>query len=179
MNEFRSLDERVLHEGYIFTLVEADFEAPDGSTFTRDIVRHPGAVAVVPVRGDSIVLVRQYRAALDTRVLEIPAGLRDVGDEPPEETAQRELIEEIGMKAGRLEHLADTHNCIGFCDELVTIFIGWDLEPTGRMLTDSPEEADMEILEVPIAAVPEMISNGQITDAKTMIGVLGLIQLLS
>lgn len=179
MSDFRSLDERVVHQGYIFRLVETDFEAPDGSTFTRDIVRHPGAVAVVPVVGDSVVLVRQYRAPLDMRVLEIPAGLRDVSDEPLEETAQRELIEEIGMKAGRLDHLADVHNCIGFCDEVVTIFIGRDLEPTPRVLTDSPEEADMEILEVPIAAVPAMISTGEITDAKTMIGVLGLIQLQS
>jgi len=179
MSDFRSLDERVLHDGHIFQLVEADFAAPDGSTFTRDIVRHPGAVAVVPVVEDSVILVRQYRAPLDLRVLEIPAGLRDVSDEPLEETAQRELIEEIGMKAGTLEHLADVHNCIGFCDELVTIFIGRDLEPTPRVLTDSPEEAEMEILKVPIEAVVEMISTGEITDAKTMIGVLGLTQLQS
>jgi len=177
MNGFRSLGERTLHQGHIFRLVDAQFEAPDGSTFSRDVVRHPGAVAVVPVIDDHVVLVRQYRAALDAVMLEIPAGLRDVEGEALAETAQRELIEETGMQAGSLVHLADVHNSIGFCDERITIFIGRDLEPRERPPTDSPEEQHMEILQVPVHELPGMIASGEITDAKTVVGVLGLLQL--
>ncbi|NNC80750.1 MAG: NUDIX hydrolase [Acidimicrobiales bacterium] len=176
MSGFRSLGERTIHTGHIFRLVDAQFEAPNGSIFSRDVVRHPGAVAVVPVIDNHVVLVRQYRGALDATMLEIPAGLRDVEGEALAETAQRELIEETGMRAGSLEHLADVHNSIGFCDERITIFIGRDLEPCERPATDSPEEQHMEILRVPLHELSGMVTSGEITDAKTVVGVLGLLQ---
>ena len=91
------------------------FAGPDGSPFERDIVHHPGAVSAVPLVEPPIevIMVRQYRAAVDRELLEIPAGKRDVAGEAPEVTAHRELIEEIGMRAGRLERLGEFYNSPG------------------------------------------------------------------
>ena len=168
---FRSLDEDVVYQGWIMTVAKGHFAAPDGSVFERDVIHHPGAVAVVPVIEDDIILVRQYRSALDAFLLEIPAGLRDVEGEPPVETAQRELIEEIGMQAGTLSPLAVVHNSAGFCDEQIHIFIGTDLVEVERQVTSSPEEQQMEILRMPLAEAYAMIATGELTDAKTIIGV--------
>ncbi|MGI9607755.1 MAG: NUDIX domain-containing protein [Acidimicrobiales bacterium] len=176
MTGFRLVSEREVHAGYIFSLTVATFEAPDGSTFERDIIRHPGAVAVVPVDGDEVILVRQYRAALDRDLLEIPAGLRDVQGEPVEVTAQRELAEEIGMRAGSLTLICNVHNTVGFCDEEIHIFVGTDLDPVERDWTDSPEEAVMEVVRMSIDDAVAAIDSGQITDAKTIIGVQALLR---
>ncbi len=105
------------------------------SEFERDVVHHPGAVSVVPIidggaSGHQVILVRQYRAAIDAELLEIVAGKRDVAGEPPEVTARRELAEEVGMVAGRMELLAEFYNSPGFCDEHSCVFLGLDLEPT-------------------------------------------------
>lgn len=170
MSGFRHVGDALVHQGAIISLYRSEFVAPDGSTFERDVVRHPGAVSVVPVLDDgTVVLVRQYRAPVDAMVLEIPAGKRDVTDEPPEETARRELIEEVGLSPGRLEHLAMFHNSIGFCDEESHVFLGTELTPA-PMDRQGVEEAHMEIVHVALADTPAMIADGRITDAKTVIG---------
>ena len=169
---FEAIDEEVVYDGWIMQVAKGRFRAPDGSTFERDVIHHPGAVAVVPLLGDDIILVRQYRSALDDFLIEIPAGLRDVQGEPPIETAQRELIEEIGMRAGSLEPLTVIHNSAGFCDEQIHLFIGTDLSRVERLVTNSPEEQSLEILQMPLTEARKMISRGAITDAKTIIGVL-------
>ena len=174
-NGFQFLDEEVVYNGWILTVAKGRYAAPDGSTFERDVVHHPGAVAIVPVIDDDIILVRQYRSAIDALLLEIPAGLRDVDGEPPIETAQRELIEEIGMRAASLTPIASVHNSVGFCDEQIHLFVGTDLEPVERELTDSPEEQAMEILRLPLSEAKKMIATGEITDAKTIIGVLSVL----
>ena len=166
---FRQVGERVLQPGHVVSMVAGTFVAPDGSEFEREIVRHPGAVSVVAVDGDQVVLVRQYRAALDRLLLEIPAGKRDVDDEPLEDTAQRELIEEIGLRAGRLEKLAEFFNSPGFSDEYSYVFLGLDLEPAQRS-AHSPEEAAMEIERVSLDEVPMLIRTGRLVDAKSIIG---------
>ncbi len=169
---FAALSEDIVYEGWILKVARGHFRAPDGSTFERDVVHHPGAVAVVPLIDDDIVLVRQYRSALDDFLLEIPAGLRDISGEPPIETAQRELIEEIGMRANTLTPLAAVHNSAGFSDEQIHLFIGTDLVDVGRQMTTSPEEVEMEIVRLPLAEAGRMITSGELTDAKTIIGVL-------
>ena len=176
MTEFRPLDERTVFTGYILRVAVASFVAPDGTIFERDIVRHPGAVAVVPIDGEEVVLVRQYRAAIDAHLLEIPAGLRDIAGEALEDTARRELLEETGLVAGRLEKVAGVHNSVGFSDEMIHIFLATELSETDRTVTESPEEIDMEILRVPLAAAPELIASGEITDAKTVIGLLAALR---
>ncbi len=96
---FRHLGDEVQVRGWRISVVEAAFAAPDGTEFERDVVRHPGAVAVVAVTDNQeILLVRQYRGAVDRKLLEIPAGTRDVPGEPPERTAARELTEEVGVR---------------------------------------------------------------------------------
>ena len=175
-SKFRALDSDVVYNGWIITVAKGRFEAPDGSTFERDIVDHPGAVAVVPLIGDDVVLVKQYRPALDALLIEIPAGLRDVADEPPIETAQRELIEEIGMRASTLTPITAIHNAAGFSNEKIHIFIGTDLVEVERAVTTSPEEVEMEVMRVPLAEARTMISRGEITDAKTIIGVLAALE---
>ena len=101
MTGFRRVDETLVHQGYIWRVSTAEFEAPDGERFNRDIVRSPGAVGVVPILRavdgtPSVVLIRQYRPAYEEIILEIPAGMRDVPGEPAEDTARRELMEEVG-----------------------------------------------------------------------------------
>ena len=168
--EFRAISETVLHEGYVISLTNGTFEAPDGTRFDRDIVHHPGAVAVVPLHDDgTVVLVRQYRAPLDRMMLELPAGKRDVADEPPEVTAGRELVEEVGLRAADLEFLVAFHNSVGFSDEECLVYVG-------RGLTEAPldhdgiEEEFMEVVRLPLDAAVAMIGSGEITDAKTVIG---------
>jgi 8-oxo-dGTP pyrophosphatase MutT (NUDIX family) len=167
---FRHLSDEVLHRGHIITLCRSEFRAPDGTTFERDIVRHPGAVSVVPLLDDGdVVLVRQYRAALDRFLLEIPAGKRDVADEALEETARRELVEEVGLLPGSLRLLARFHNSVGFTDEESHVFLG-------TRLTETPndrqgiEEQYLEVVRVRLEDTPGLIAAGEITDAKTVIG---------
>lgn len=167
---FRHIEDEILHDGVVVQLCRSTFEAPDGTRFERDVVRHPGAVSVVPVMEDgSVILVRQYRAAIDSSVLEIPAGKRDVPGEPPERTAARELVEEVGLSAGRLEHLAMFHNSIGFSDEESHVYLGTQLHPA-EMDRQGIEEQHMEIVSVALSDTPTMIAAGEITDAKTVIG---------
>lgn len=173
---FRALDEDPIYDGWVIKVAKGRFEAPDGSIFERDVVHHPGAVAVVPLDGDDIILVRQYRSAVDSLMWEIPAGLRDVDGEPPIETAQRELIEEIGMRAGSLELVSAVHNSVGFCDEQIHIFMGRQLSETQREPTDSPEELEMDIVRMPLTEAEAMISAGEITDAKTVIGIMAALR---
>jgi ADP-ribose pyrophosphatase len=167
---FRKVSEYEIYSGPVISLAVATFAGPDG-TFEREIVHHPGAVSVVPVvdEGTAVLLVRQYRAPLDANLLEIPAGKRDVADEPPEQTARRELEEEVGMRAGRLEKLAEFYNSPGFCDEHSFVYLGLDLEPCPSS-AHSEEEKHMTIEKVALDDVPGLIASGALTDAKSIIG---------
>ncbi|HVF75478.1 MAG TPA: NUDIX hydrolase [Acidimicrobiales bacterium] len=169
MTPFRKLSERERFRGSLISVATATFAGPDGE-FERDVVHHPGAVSVVPLLDDgTVILVRQYRAAIEADLLEIPAGKRDVDGEPPEETAARELVEEVGMKAGRLELLAEFYNSPGFCDEHSWVFLGRDLTECANDL-QGIEEQHMTVERVALADVPAMVARGEITDAKTIIG---------
>ena len=127
--------------------------ARTASEFTRVVVRHPGAVVVVPVDGDDVLLVRQFRAAVGDELLEVPAGKRDVDGEPPEETARRELEEEIGHRPGRLVKLAEFYNTPGFSDEYTHLFARARSRGPRRQPTRSgPEERAMTMERVPFAA---------------------------
>jgi 8-oxo-dGTP pyrophosphatase MutT (NUDIX family) len=167
---FRKVGEEQIYEGHVISLGVGTFEGPDGEAFSRDVVHHPGAVSVVPLLDDGrVVLVRQYRAALDTWLLEIPAGKRDVPGEAPEVTAGRELAEEVGYVAADLELLAQFHNSAGFSDERSFVYLGTGLTATATDL-QGVEEEHMTIEIVSLDAVPEMIRHAELTDAKTIIG---------
>lgn len=170
MTAFRKLAEQEVARGYQFTMVNARFAAPDGEQFERDIIRHVGAVAVVPLHDDgSVTLVRQFRPALEVDLLEVPAGLRDVDGEPDARTAARELEEEAGLRAERITSLVRFHNSPGFCDESVALFLATGLSevPLDRQ---GVEEQAMTIERIPLDAALDMVETGSITDAKTIIG---------
>jgi 8-oxo-dGTP pyrophosphatase MutT (NUDIX family) len=172
---FRHLSDRLVHKGYIWNVVVATFEAPDGELFERDVIRSPGAVGVVPLLFEdgvpTIVFVRQYRGPLDQYVLEIPAGMRDVPDEPQQLTAERELIEEAGFSAGRMEYLTHFFSSAGMTDSVLHIYLATELQPVAREV-HGPEETHMEVLQLPLAEAVDMVTRGEINDAKTVIGLL-------
>jgi 8-oxo-dGTP pyrophosphatase MutT (NUDIX family) len=160
----------VVASGAVIDLAVGTFESPDGERFERDLIRHPGAVIVVPVVEDThVLLVRQYRAAVDMDLLELPAGKRDVPGEPTEVTAGRELEEEVGRKAGRLELLGKFYNSPGFSDELSWCYLGLDLVEVGNDL-QGIEEQYLTVESVALADVDGLIADGTIVDAKTIIG---------
>jgi 8-oxo-dGTP pyrophosphatase MutT (NUDIX family) len=169
---FRIAAERTAWEGRRITVGMVEVAGSDGGRHEREVVHHPGAVGMAPVHPDgTVTLVRQYRAAFDTELWEIPAGLRDVSGEPPEETARRELAEEVGLAAEHLEHLITFRNSPGFSDEAVVVYAATGLTevPDDRQ---GPEEEHMVVARVPLAEALTMIDDGRITDAKTVIGLL-------
>lgn len=167
---FRKLSETELFRGSLVQVASARFAAPDGTEFERDIVHHPGAVVVVPITDDgSALMVRQYRAAVGGDLLEVVAGKRDVDGEATEITAARELAEEVGRKAGRMELLARFYNSPGFTDEFTWLYLARDLMPVPQD-RQGAEEQHMTVEEIPLAQAPDMIASGQIVDAKSIIG---------
>jgi ADP-ribose pyrophosphatase len=147
---------------------ELEVVPPSGRPVTRIVVRHPGAVAVVPIEGDHLMLIRQYRAAVDTELLEIPAGKLDVAGEAPLETARRELEEEMGLRASRFRSLGNFYTTPGFSDELMYLYAAYDLDPVAASPV-GPEEEAAQIVAVPLAEVPDLIKAGEVRDAKTLI----------
>jgi ADP-ribose pyrophosphatase len=181
--DFRQTGERVIHAWHLWRLVAGSFVASSGETFERTFVRSPGAVGVVPLRLDgdgrpAVVLVRQYRAAFDAHVLEVPAGMRDVDGEPAAQTARREMIEEAGLAVGRLERLTTFLPSAGLTDSTLELFVAMDLR-TVPSEAHGPEEEFMEIVELPLASALELVERGEISDAKTVIGLLLVDRLLA
>lgn len=151
-------------------MVTATFRDPDGNSFERELVRHPGAVAVVPLHDDgTVTLVRQYRPAIEHAILEIPAGVRDVAGEPPSETARRELAEETGLLAGTLEHVVTFYNSPGFCDEETIIYLATDLRE-GAATPAGNEERWLELEKISLEDLPELTRSQAIMDGQTLLG---------
>jgi 8-oxo-dGTP pyrophosphatase MutT (NUDIX family) len=168
---FRPTGEEVVHRGWAITVTKSTFVDPDGVPFERDIVRHPGAAAVVAVTdAGTVVLVRQYRPALDEWILEIPAGTCDVEGEPAVETARRELAEEVGYAAGELTLLARCAITPGFCDEYSYFYLATGLTPV-PLDRQGIEERFMRIEEVPLDRFDALVDDGTIIDASTILAV--------
>jgi 8-oxo-dGDP phosphatase len=167
---FTKLGEEELVRGKVFRVVSSRFRGPEGDEFERLIIHHPGAVGVVPLHDDgTVTLVRQYRVALEHDLLEIPAGTRDVEGEDERLTAERELAEEAGLAAGRVEHLTTFHNAPGMSDETIAVFLARDLADVAHD-RQSVEEHAMTVERLPLDEALAMIEDGRITDAKTIIG---------
>ncbi len=126
---------------------------------------------MVPLDGSTVTMVRQYRSAADDYLLEIPAGKRDLDGEPPEETAYRELIEEVGLRAGELHLLGEFYNSPGFCDEYSFCYLATDCVqvPDNRQ---GLEEEYMEIVHIELEDVARMIADKRIIDAKSILGLM-------
>jgi ADP-ribose pyrophosphatase len=166
------MEERALHTERPWTgkriAVRVDeVERSDGHRTTREVVEHPGAVAILAWDGERLAMVRQWRHATGGALLEIPAGTLEP-DEPPDETARRELAEEVGLAAARWEDGPRFYTAPGFCDELMHLYLATDL-------SDADGEADADELLEPLWLTLEealgAIDAGEIRDAKTIAGV--------
>ncbi len=161
-----------IYEGKILNLRIDTVELPDKKYSKREIVEHPGGVGIVALTEDKkILLVRQYRKATDKVLLELPAGKLEVNEEP-KETAYRELKEETGYSAEKLEYLMEFYTSPGFSSEKLYLFYGENLQP-GEQELESGEFIDVE--SYTIKEVEKLLRRGEIMDAKTIIGIQALI----
>jgi 8-oxo-dGTP pyrophosphatase MutT (NUDIX family) len=167
---FRRVSEEELLRAWVFRVDRLQLVDPAGEPFERVVVRHPGAVTVVPVHDDGTVsLVRQYRAAVDATVLEIPAGTRDKDDETAEATARRELAEEAGLEAARWEVLIGTWNTPGVSDQHTTIFLATGLTVC-ESRPDGIEEGYMTVETIRLADLEGLVADGTLKDETTVLG---------
>ncbi|MBN2022407.1 MAG: NUDIX hydrolase [Pirellulales bacterium] len=158
-----------LFQGRLFRVVREVVRAPDGREHSREIVRHPGAVAILPILDDGrVCLIENYRIAVGQTLLELPAGTREPGEDPLE-TARRELAEETGYRAGRIEALATFYMSPGILDEQMHLFLATQLAPGpaalegGEQIHPRPTSWEEAI---------SSVRDGRIQDAKTIVGLL-------
>ncbi|MCG7333929.1 NUDIX hydrolase [Sporosarcina sp. ACRSM] len=173
MNRFeeKTLAGETIYEGKIITLRLEEVELPDGKTAKRELIKHPGAVSIIPITKEGkLVLVEQYRKALERSLIEIPAGKIDPG-EAPEVTAVRELEEETGYGAKEFTYLQSFATSPGFADEVIHLYVA-----QGLYKVENPAAGDEDefigLLEVTIEEAEEMVASGKIFDAKTAFAVL-------
>ena len=165
----KTLSSEPIYLGKLVKLYKDTVELPNGQHAIREIIRHPGAVAIVPLLdGDRVVLVRQYRAAVRCATLEIPAGTLEPGEDP-EPAAVRELQEEIGYKPGKLVRLGGEFTAPGYTSELIHIYLGTELTPSQL---DGDDDEFIDTVTVPFDEALAMVDRGEIEDGKTLIGLL-------
>ncbi len=169
MGEYKRLRQELMYQGKVVGFYKDILELPNGNVVEWDLVKHPGAAAVIPVleNGD-IILVYQYRNALGRKTYEIPAGGIEKG-ETPLQCVTREIEEETGYRSNDIVPLIEVITAIGFCDEKIPIFVAKDLKKTQQHL-DEDEEIDLKVVSLKDAVA--MILDGTIIDSKTVSGIL-------
>ena len=168
------LDSRRIYTGRVVRLDVDTVRFPDGSTGQLELIRHPGAAAIVPCASDppeadpTILLIRQYRYATGGELWEIPAGTLDPGEDP-EVCARRELLEETGVTAARLQRLTSIWTTPGFTNEVIHLYLA-----TGLTTGEPSRERDefIEVVPQPLSRVLALIRDGEIRDAKTVVAIL-------
>ncbi|HEX8565693.1 MAG TPA: NUDIX hydrolase [Pyrinomonadaceae bacterium] len=166
MNQPEILKTEEIHRGRIFNVSLATVRE-DGKTYTREIISHPGSAVIVPVFADeTVALVRQYRHPAQKYLLEIPAGSLSPGEDP-KAGAERELEEEIGVRAARVEKLTEFYVSPGFLGEKMHVYLATDFTESRQNLED---DELLRVERISLRACAELIKNGEIEDAKTMIG---------
>jgi len=162
------MNTRVVHRGHSITVQVEDVTLPNGRSVALDIVRHPGAAAIVPFEdARTVLLIRQFRHAAGGFIWEIPAGKLD-GD-APEVCARKELAEEAGRRAGRLVQLASIFTTPGFTDEVIHLYAAFDLTPVPQALE---HDEVIEVVPTPLARALEMIYAGELRDAKSALALM-------
>ena len=160
---------RSVFSGEWMEVVTEEVQLPNGHRVVLDIVRHPGASAVVPfVSDEDVLLIRQYRYAAGGYLYEVPAGKLDAG-EPAEVCAARELEEEAGQRAGRLEKLGAIWTTPGFTDERIHLFAAYELEEVPQRLED---DEVLEVIRMPLRSALDMVWNGELSDAKSALALV-------
>jgi len=166
MEEIKRINRELKYKGQIVEMYEDTMKLPNGNIVHWDFIKHMGAAAVVPVRADGkIVMVRQYRNAMEKEILEIPAGGLNFAGEEKSICAIRELEEETGYKSDNVEWLINVNTTVAFCNEIIEIFVARDLKMAERNL-DENEFVDVEVYS--IEELLDMIYTGEITDGKTI-----------
>lgn len=163
------VDSEIAWKGRIFDVERLAVRLPNGRQGIRDVVRHPGAVAIVALtETGKIALVRQFRTSLNRVTVEIPAGKLDPGEDP-DDCARRELKEETGFVAGRIAYLTTIASSVGFSDELIHIYLATQLEFEGA---DPDDDEFINVDMVPVGELVDAVLDGKIEDAKTVVGAL-------
>ena len=156
----------LIYSGKIFNVYRDEVMLPNGKLAYREAVDHNGAVAIVPLDKDEVILIRQFRYSTGEEILEIPAGTLNKGEDP-ESCARRELEEEIGYTAGKIKKMTEFFLAPGYSNELLHLFIAWDLSQSSQIL-DGDEFVQIE--RYPKENVIELVMNRKVRDAKTIIG---------
>ncbi|ASO21420.1 ADP-ribose pyrophosphatase [Actinoalloteichus hoggarensis] len=172
-HEFDVVSSHDRYAGRVMALRVDEIAMPGGGTGRREVVEHPGAVAIVAVDDEGrVVLIHQYRHPLGRRLWELPAGLLDVAGEPAVDTARRELAEEVALSASRWSVLVDVAASPGFTDEVVRVFLARDLHEVAETAAEGDEEADLVVRRVPLDEAVRMVVAGEIVNASTSAGLL-------
>jgi ADP-ribose pyrophosphatase len=161
-----------IHRGMIVNLRESDYRRPDGTIVRREVMDHPGAVVMIPVEGDHVLLVRQPREAVEEFTIELPAGKLDHPGEEPLDCARRELAEEVGRAAATWRDLGGFYTAPAILTEFIHCFMATDLTPVDGVAADEDEDEAIEVIAWPLADLGSAID--QVRDAKTLIGLLRL-----
>ncbi|MGB8644568.1 MAG: NUDIX hydrolase [Anaerolineae bacterium] len=163
------IERREIYRGRIIQVNRDTVRLPDGGQTTREVIEHPGAAVIVPVdAAGNVVLIRQYRYAAGREMIELPAGTREKG-ELPDRTAPRELEEETGYTAGSWELLTRFFSSPGILTEEMFIYLARDLT-AGASKTESDEK--IQVFTMPLRQAVQMVERGEITDAKSIVGLL-------
>ena len=175
LKETQKSSEKIF-SGKLIDLYFDHIELPNGKSSTREWIKHPGAVCIVPILPNgNLCLIRQYRYGPRAEFIEIPAGKLDVGEDPLV-CAQRELEEEIGYIAGKFTFLTNIHPAIGFSNEKMWVYLAEDLILSKQNLD---QDEFLELYPIPLKKAIDLIYEGKITDVKTVIGILWLDKFLS
>ncbi len=170
MEEIKRIGRELKYHGVVVDVYADTMEMPDGRTAIWDYIHHNGAAAVIPVMEDGkILLVKQFRNALDRITLEVPAGKLDYVGEPRIECARRELEEETGYRSDHLEYLLSVNTTVALCNELIEIYVADQLIPSKQHL-DEDEFVDVQAYE--LDELCDMIYKGEICDSKTVAAIL-------
>ncbi len=170
MDKFKIIGKTLEHHGHILDMYTYDIDVPNGNTAHWDVIEHKGASAIIPVDEDGkIIMVRQYRGAIDDLLLEIPAGGRDSLSEDFAVCAARELEEEIGYRSDEIVHLVDYHSAAAYTNERIAIYYTEKLIKSKQHLD---ENEYIQIERYSLDQVISMIRDGEITDGKTIAGIM-------
>ena len=167
---------KIIYQGRLLDVRCDEVLLPNGNISTREWIKHPGAVCMIPHLPDNqLALIRQYRYPVQREMIELPAGKLEK-NEKPEVCAKRELEEEIGYRAEKLTFLTLIHPAIGFADEVMWLYLAENLVKT---VSNQDEDEFLELIPTPLSQAVKMVWNGEITDVKTIIGILWAERLIS